>query len=564
MRIRFASAPSALLALGFLASCAPTSTGGEDGPEDKGGSSGKGGSGVGPSPGGDKVDTDTFIPPGQRVVRRLTSIQYRNAVAQALGIDISDDVALPIDRQVGRFASGSNQPSPSVAVSKIYADAAASLAEAAVAESHREKLFDKSGCGDDDACLAEFTNRIGLKLFRRPVENGETEILVQDAKTAGGGFWERAAYVLEVMMQSPSFLYVTDTGEESQEHPGFIERDAYSLATRLSLLAWNSGPDDELLNAAAEGKLKDVDGLREQLHRLMADRKAMDAQRSFLREWLGYDLAPTKTKADEHVHYTTDLAKALVEELDQTVTKHLESQKPTSELFSLERSYGPDSAKAFYGIEGGRDDDGAFPLPEERRSVFGLGAFIAANSGSAKPSPTLRGKLILNRFLCQDVGSPPADAPAELPEAEDAGPLTIRERTERFMLAEGTACKGCHQMMDPVGFLFENFDVTGKHRSEETIDGERKPVSSEGAVLALEDRTLSGLAELGEMLSTSREAQACVVRQFLEWGLGRADEQGDADLAEAILSLEEKSAPPLSTMTEGLAMSRSFRFTRAE
>ena len=46
------------------------------------------------------------------------------------------------------------------------------------------------------------------------------------------------------------------------------------LASRLSFFLWSSGPDDELIEAATQGKLSDPVVLEKQVKRMLADPRA--------------------------------------------------------------------------------------------------------------------------------------------------------------------------------------------------------------------------------------------------------------------------------------------------
>ncbi len=58
------------------------------------------------------------------------------------------------------------------------------------------------------------------------------------------------------------------------------------LASRLSFFLWNSIPDDELLDAAAAGRLRNADELEAQVRRMLADDRASSLARDFAGQWL--------------------------------------------------------------------------------------------------------------------------------------------------------------------------------------------------------------------------------------------------------------------------------------
>src|SRR5207247_8238078 len=79
---------------------------------------------------------------------------------------------------------------------------------------------------------------------------------------------------LQRILADPEFVY---RGEP--ESAALVAGKTYSvgdleLASRLSFFLWSSIPDDELLNVAAQGKLKDPGVLERQVKRMLADPKS--------------------------------------------------------------------------------------------------------------------------------------------------------------------------------------------------------------------------------------------------------------------------------------------------
>src|SRR5262249_8566912 len=91
--------------------------------------------------------------------------------------------------------------------------------------------------------------------------------------------FEKAVRVgLTAIMVSPDFLFL-------REKPGKL--DDYALASRLSYFLWSTMPDEELLAAAARGKLSRPDELRAQVERMLEHPKAAAFPENFVGQWLG-------------------------------------------------------------------------------------------------------------------------------------------------------------------------------------------------------------------------------------------------------------------------------------
>ena len=87
------------------------------------------------------------------------------------------------------------------------------------------------------------------------------------------------------------------------------------------------------------------------------------------------------------------------------------------------------------------------------------------------------------------------------------------------------ACAGCHHnLINPAGFAFEQFDGLGQWR-----DGERgAPIDASGTLrLATKELAFRGASELLEALSKEPQVQVCYAKNWLQFAYGRREEQAD-------------------------------------
>ena len=99
--------------------------------------------------------------------------------------------------------------------------------------------------------------------------------------------------------------------------------------------------------------------------------------------------------------------------------------------------------------------------------MLGQATFLSVTGKPADSSPTERGLFIREHFLCQIVPPPPPGVNTTLPPLTDEKPLNNRQRLQ-VHLANPT-CSGCHRLIDPIGFGFENFDAIGRFREKQMI-----------------------------------------------------------------------------------------------
>src|SRR5262249_47385947 len=92
--------------------------------------------------------------------------------------------------------------------------------------------------------------------------------------------------VVLLTLMSPRFLY-----REVDGGP-----DSYDVASRLSFGLWDSAPDQELLKAAAAGKLRTREEVTRQAERMLGDMRAKAKLRDFFLTWLRVDYATDVSK----------------------------------------------------------------------------------------------------------------------------------------------------------------------------------------------------------------------------------------------------------------------------
>jgi uncharacterized protein DUF1588/uncharacterized protein DUF1585 len=122
--------------------------------------------------------------------------------------------------------------------------------------------------------------------------------------------------------------------------------------------------------------------------------------------------------------------------------------------------------------------------------------------------------------LCNDVPPPPGDVDNTLPDPAEA--TTLRERMEGH-ITPGSACAGCHQQMDPVGFAFEYFDAAGVRR--ELDNG--FPIDASGSVEGLGE--FDDAADLALLVRDDPRLAPCLVRNLYRHAIGRLEDEGTAD-----------------------------------
>ena len=101
-----------------------------------------------------------------------------------------------------------------------------------------------------------------------------------------GGFEVGIERALGALLVSPDFLF-----RVVSDPPGIAPGTPYrlsdlELASRISFFLWSSIPDDELLEAAAQGQLHDLAVVEGQVRRMLADPRSEALAQNFAGQWL--------------------------------------------------------------------------------------------------------------------------------------------------------------------------------------------------------------------------------------------------------------------------------------
>src|SRR5262245_31227410 len=145
-----------------------------------------------------------------------------------------------------------------------------------------------SAPADEPACAKEILTRLVRGAFRRPAraEDLDTFTGFYESGRKDGGFERGVEMALRRILTDPEFLFRTEADPPGAA-PGRPYRIAdLELASRLSFFLWSSIPDDELIELAARGRLRDARVRDEPGHRMLADRRSNALVTNFAGQWL--------------------------------------------------------------------------------------------------------------------------------------------------------------------------------------------------------------------------------------------------------------------------------------
>ena len=136
---------------------------------------------------------------------------------------------------------------------------------------------------DEVPCAKKIISTLARRAYRRPVTDNDLETLIgfyqlgrnqAGQANPGGNFDLGIEAAIQRILASPEFIFrfEPDPPNVTPDKPYRISD--LELASRLSFFLWSTIPDDQLLNVAGQGKLKDPAVLEQQVRRMLADKRA--------------------------------------------------------------------------------------------------------------------------------------------------------------------------------------------------------------------------------------------------------------------------------------------------
>jgi hypothetical protein len=525
---------------------------------------------TGPSDPNNPNPNDPFTPmgadctmpnPGSAPVRRMTRAEYNNTVRDLLGDTTSPAQGFSLEEEALGFNNNAANLVTSAALAEKYMLAAEGIAQRATAPGANRIGCDPVALGNE-ACAKQFIDTFGKRAFRRPLTPEESTMLFAQY-TAGlvdGDFTNGIQMVIETALQSPPFLYRIEFGVAAAGATSVRLTD-WETASRLSYLLWGSMPDQTLFTAAEQGKLTTPEDIQAQARRMLEDPKAHDAVSNFHEQWLDYGrIANVGKDALAYPEWSAEIGPLMFEEtrrfLDEAV---FGVGAGLSYLLTSPNTFLNPRLAMFYGVAAPSSSDfGLVTLDATQRAgLLTLGSLLTINAHSNQTSPVHRGKLVRELLLCDTIPPPPADVMIKAPEPDPNS--TTRQRFAQH--SADPACGGCHKLMDPIGFGFENYDGMGRYRTLE--NGMAIDATGELVATADVDGTFSGVVGLAGKLASSADVRSCYATQWFRFAYGRGEAAADTCSLAKLNSQFESSGGNIKELLVALTQTDAFLYRPA-
>ena len=343
---------------------------------------------------------------------------------------------------------------------------------------------------------------------------------------------------LERMLVDPEFLFRVERDPENVA-PGTVYRvNDLALASRLSFFLWSSVPDDELLQLAEKGKLKEPAILEQQVRRMIADERSSTLITNFAAQWL---FLRNVRLAKPDSYQLPGLGRrpacgAGGARPSSSSTIRFAADPGVAELLTADYTFLNERLARHYnirGVYGSHFRRVEFTDEDRRGGLLGHGSILLVTSFANRTSPVVRGKWLLENFLNYSPPPPPPDVPDLPPVVKGEQPRSMRERMEQHR--SNPVCAACHNVMDPLGFALENYDAIGRYRAARG----RAPDRASG--VTPDGVKFDGLAGLRGIMESRREDfVSTVTEKLLVYALGRGVEYYDQP---AIRKIVRDAAP---------------------
>ncbi len=449
----------------------------------------------------------------------------------------------------------------------------------------------------------QFIRKLAIKLFRRPVSDGELKRYFDIAKKryeTDENVFNAVQAALTSMLCSPKFLYKYE-GDS-------LNLDDYVIASRLSYFLWNSLPDDRLIKLASEGKLKDSSVRSAEALRMLQDPKAQRFSANFTEQWLELDKVDIVNPHDDILTHTfgdrrgakiSQLKPFLMQEgieflkviLNENLSllNFIDSDfvvinRPLNQIYELKL---PEEEKLQKGSDQ-KDHDEKLLRPSDFRKVVldkesrrgGLltqaGVLMMTTNGEFT-NPFYRGA-----WVAKNIYGLKLTLPANL----EIG--VLKAPTETFTIKDNINehrkdpnCASCHSKMDPFGLAMESFDVLGRYREtyqqfvvtkipEEKKEGKvvkKERITSkfvdttkvESDAVHRDGRAIDGMEGLKRLMLEDKDKIARnLLTKLSEYAMGREMNYSDTEMINRLLEASKKNDYKLRDLMVSIIADESF------
>jgi hypothetical protein len=417
---------------------------------------------------------------------------------------------------------------------------------------------------DEGTCARSIISTLAKHAFRRPATAADLESLMQfyrAGRNEGGSFDGGIEAALQRILADPEFIYRGEREPTALSAGKSYRISDLALASRLSFFLWSSIPDDELIDLAAQGKLKNPAVLEQQVRRMLTDQRSDALITNFTGQWLSVrSLKTSEPAVNLFPDFDDNLRNAFQRETELFFGSIVHEDRSVLDLLTADYTFVNERLAKHYGIPTVYGPQfRRVTLPAEldmRRGLLGKGALLTVTSAAARTSPVTRGKWFLQTFLGVSPPDPPPNVPAIKEKAADTTGNAKAPTMRQMMEAHRTnpVCASCHRIFEPMGLALENFDAVGAWRTQD----EGVPIDATGVLV--DGTKVDGVASLrGALVRYSDQFVRVVTEKLLTYALGRGVEYQDMPMVRSIVRDSTASQYRFVSLVLGIVKSDPFQ-----
>jgi hypothetical protein len=513
----------------------------------------------------EEVDPAAFVhggTSGENWLQRLTVSEYVKSVKGAVGVEIQDEAQAILPKDLR--ADGFSNTAYNLSVDLKHVSAYAQLAELIVRKMDMIDFaaqFSKSRLLTDKS-MRGLIEKMGAWILRGPLEDHEIALyrgISTTVAAAGSTFPDAVGLIVDAMLQSPRFIYRIENqkGDGTRWPVG-----EHELATRISYILWGAPPDKALAKAATSGALFSIEGMDEQIKRMLGDSKAIDRSRDFISEWLNLNrLKNLKPNSKKFPNWQPELAIDMQDEtLEFFEDLAWKQNRPLADLFNAQFTYASTRLANHYDLDNSSPRSQRHDLSEHpgRGGILTHGSTLTV--GGDEASMVSRGLFVLHDLLRGVVNDPP-------PCVNTTPPETKAGLTQRGIAEERVAnaqCGGCHKKFEPLAFGLEKFDGIGAYHEKDEHGNELR---EDGVILfpgTADSIAYNTSAELMNHLANSDRIKESLTWKLTQFALGRPLGFDDAASVDKIHQKAQKNGGTYQSLIAEIVKSDLVRMTPTE
>jgi hypothetical protein len=410
-------------------------------------------------------------------------------------------------------------------------------------------VIDCAASSNSSACLQTAAKKFVGRAFRGTLADAQLARYA-DMLTAGVtavGLPDAVGDLVDVTLNSPNYVYRDE-----------VQTDGSSVllpAQRLQAMSYTlADAPPETVGLASGATLASAADVATTVDKLLATAEARAKLMRFFISWLEvrepdeFTIAPSVFP-----EFTPALAAAMVDEAKAFLNAQLSKAAPTlKDVTQSTQSFVSDALASIYGVAAGGTSKLTALDPKQRLGIFTLPAVITSHSGPDTTRLVKRGVFFTRKVMCMPLGQPPQGTNTTIPPT-----ATGTERQKVESVTQTGACPACHQVINPFGFMQENFDPLGRWR---TLDN-GLPVDPSVSVNFLDEGPFTANNPIDALkgFTSSMRFKQCFVRQMFRFYTGRDETSADdPTLRQMFFGFANNDEQAIVQLLRVLASSTSF------